>query len=177
MSERAEVRKPKTLLEVEADLCSLLSGVVDDATLRAKLEAIALDQSADDRAFVWGKCVLRDLLESPEPRNRALALRALGFDDPRAIQAATNVFDLLLPSPWLRMDKPTKILAFRALLNAATTLENARQIVERVRQAFTLPDVDESKEALFDLLARVLHRWPDLASPRERPVVFERRAP
>ena len=67
-------------------------------------------------------------------------------------------------------------LSVGALANAANTPERARTILTRAREALSLPDVRYPKESLMGLIARLLHRWPELRGPGEQPTVFERAA-
>jgi hypothetical protein len=121
--------------------------------------------------------VIRDLLESPEVHVKELALKALGRDDDRARECAAHHLDLLEGALWQwRGNRRERRLAFRALLNAATTPENARRIYDRARQALELPGQPYPKEPLVTLLGGLLHRWPDLRGPREQPVVYPREA-
>ena len=63
-----------------------------------------------------------------------------------------------------------------ALANAANSPETARLVLERAKDALNLPDVRYPKEKLLGLIAKVIHRWPELRGPREQPVVYERAA-
>jgi hypothetical protein len=74
------------------------------------------------------------------------------------------------------MQRDTRCLAFSALANAATTIETANLILERARDALNLPDARYPKERLLGLIARLIHRWPQLRGAREQPVVYERAA-
>jgi hypothetical protein len=62
------------------------------------------------------------------------------------------------------------------LANAANSLVAARLILERAKDALNLPDVRYPKEQLLALIAKVIHRWPELRGPREQFVVYERAA-
>jgi len=74
------------------------------------------------------------------------------------------------------MQRDTRTLAFGALDNAANTLETARLILDRAKDALQLPDVRYPKEKLLGLIAQIIHRWPELRGAREQPVVYERAA-
>jgi hypothetical protein len=39
-----------------------------------------------------------------------------------------------------------------------------------------LPDTRYPKERLLALIAKLIHRWPELRGPKEQPVVYERQA-
>jgi hypothetical protein len=119
---------------------------------------------------------LADLIEAAEIHVMALAYRALGADDPRARAQADQHLPLLLGTLLRPMQRDTRTLAFRALTNAAGTLDSARQIHERARDALFLPDTRYPKEKLMGLIATLLQRWPELRGANETPVVHERPA-
>jgi hypothetical protein len=83
---------------------------------------------------------------------------------------------LLLGTLLRPMQRDTRTLAFGALANAANTPETARLVLDRAKDALNLPDTRYPKERLLGLIARLLHRWPELRSPAEHLVVYERRA-
>jgi hypothetical protein len=119
---------------------------------------------------------LADLVEAAEIHVMALAYRALGLDDDRARAQAARNLPLLLGTLLRPMQRATRILAFSALDNAASTPESARKILERAKDAFNLPDKHYPKEQLLGLIAKVLSRRPELRGANEHPVVFERSA-
>ena len=119
---------------------------------------------------------MADLVEASEIHVMALAYRALGLDDERARVQAAQHLPLLLGTLLRPMQRATRTLAFGALVNAAGTLESARLILERARDALRLPDVRYPKERLLGLIAQIIHRWPELRGVREQPVVYERAA-
>jgi hypothetical protein len=123
-------------------------------------------------SFLEDPVVLRDLLEAPEIHVQALALRALGLDDDRARLLAAKNLDLLQATLLRPLHRRTRALAFRALVNAAGTLEQAKTIHDRARQALDLPDKRYPKENLIGLIGALLARWPELRRPSERPVVY-----
>ena len=106
----------------------------------------------------------------------ALAYRVLGLDDDRARAQATRHLPLLLGTLLRPMQRDTRALAFGALTNAANTLETARLILDRAKDALNLPDVRYPKEKLLGLMARLLHRWPELRGPQEQPIIYEKAA-
>jgi len=106
----------------------------------------------------------------------ALAYRALGLNDARARTQAARHLPLLLGTLLRPMQRDTRTLAFGALANAADSLETARLILDRAKDALNLPDVRYPKERLLGLIARIIHRWPELRAPSEQPVVYERAA-
>ena len=119
---------------------------------------------------------LADLVEASEIHVMALAYRALGLDDDRARAQASEHLPLLMGTLLRPMQRDTRTLAFRALANAANTVEAAKLILERAKDAMNLPDTRYPKEKLLGLIADLLHRWPELRGLREQPVVYERKA-
>jgi hypothetical protein len=117
-----------------------------------------------------------DLVEAAEIHVMALAYRALGLDDERARTQAVNHLPLLLATLLRPMQRATRLLAFGALSNAANTEESARLILDRARDALRLPDTKYPKEKLLGLIANIIHRWPQLRTEREQPVIYERAA-
>jgi hypothetical protein len=122
-------------------------------------------------SFLDDPKALRDLLEAPEIHVQALALRALGLDDDRARTLAAANLDLLQATLLRPLHRRTRLLAFRALFNAASTADAASRVVARARQALDLPDQRYPREALVGLIGQLLHAWPELRSQREQPVV------
>src|SRR6185369_3566205 len=101
---------------------------------------------------------MADLVEASEIHVMALAYRALGFDDPRAREQASAHLPLLLGTLLRPMQRDTRTLAFGALANAASTLDTARLILDRARDAMNLPDTRYPKERLLGLIAQILRR-------------------
>jgi hypothetical protein len=116
---------------------------------------------------------LRDLLEGAEIQVQLLALRVLAQDDERAGGLAAANLDLLQATLLRDMHRKSRLAALRALANAATTLDNARTILVRAKQALDLPDKGYPKEHLFALLAELCQRWPELRGPKEQPIVYQ----
>ncbi len=141
--------------------------VRDNRLARLLFERSAGSYLADPRS-------LADLVEGAEIHVMSLAYRALGLNDDRARQQASRHLPLLLGTLLRPMQRDTRTLAFGALANAADSLETARLIVERAKDALNLPDVRYPKEKLLGLIARLIHRFPELRSPREQPVIYER---
>lgn len=119
---------------------------------------------------------MADLVEASEIHVMSLAYRALGLDDPRAREQAAVHLPLLLGTLLRPMQRDTRTLAFGALANAAGSIESARLILERAKDALHLPDVRYPKERLLALIAQILHRWPELRGAKEQPLVYERQA-
>ncbi|MCP3104754.1 gliding motility protein [Myxococcus sp. K15C18031901] len=116
---------------------------------------------------------VRDLLEAPEIHAQALAFRVLGRDTPRARALAAANVDLLQATLLRPLHRRTRLAAFRAVANAAAHDEDtARRLMPRLRDAFVLPDTRYPKDALVELLAKVLGRWPALRTTSEQPRVF-----
>jgi hypothetical protein len=116
--------------------------------------------------------LLRDLLESPEIHVQILALRALGLEDSRVHAIAADNLDLLLPMLLRSLHRRTRLLAFRALLNAGGAEDHARLILDRARQALDLPEQHYPREALIALIGKLLKRWPGLCGASEQPRIF-----
>lgn len=136
-----------------------------------RLARLLFERSAE--SFLADPAALEDLLEAPEIHVQALAYRALGTDDPRARALAARRLDLLLATLLRPLRRGTRQLAFRALENAAAeSPEVAGRVLARGREALDLPDRGYPKESLVGLLGKILHRWPELRGPRERPVVW-----
>ena len=134
---------------------------------RLLFERSAASYLADPRSMA-------DLIEGAEIHVMALGYRALGLDDDRARTIAANHLPLLLGTLLRPMQRATRMLAFGAVANASeTSLENARLVLDRARDACNLPDKKYPKEKLLGLIARVLRRWPELRGPKETPVVYE----
>ena len=120
---------------------------------------------------------MADLVEAAEIHVMALAYRALGLNDDRARKMAATHLPLLLGTLLRPMHRATRMLAFGALANAVdTSVENARLVLKRARDACNLPDRKYPKEKLLGLMAAVLKRWPELRGPAEQPKVYERAA-
>jgi hypothetical protein len=127
-------------------------------------------------AYLTDARSVRDLVEAAEIHVMALAYRALGLDDDRARVLAAENLSLLLGTLLRPLHRSTRVLAFRALVNAATTRENATRIHAKAREALDLPDEEYPKEALIGLIAVLVDRWPELRGAREEPVVYRRTA-
>lgn len=123
--------------------------------------------------YLSDAAAIRDLLESPQIHVQSLAFRILGSDDPRAPEAAARSADLLQATLLRPLHRRTRLLAFKALGNAASQDERtAGYLVGRMRDALALPEKRYPTDKLVGLIANVLHRWPSLRSVSERPRVF-----
>ena len=71
---------------------------------------------------------LQDILEGAEIHVQALAYRVLGLDDDRARKAAADNSLILMGTLFRPLHRTTRLLAFRALSNAAHTPELAEKI-------------------------------------------------
>jgi hypothetical protein len=115
---------------------------------------------------------VRDLLEAAAIHVQLLALRALGQDDARAGELAADNLDLLQATLLQAMSSRSRRLALRALANAATTLDHARLIAARARQALVLPAKGYPRDEVLALLASINQRWPQLRGAHEQPVIY-----
>jgi hypothetical protein len=125
-------------------------------------------------SFLASKQGLMDLVEASEIHVQELAYRALGQNDPRAQEVGREQLPLLLGTLLRPLQRATRRAAFGALANAAQDVNAARMILDRAREAFTLPDEKYPKEQLLGLIAAILHRWPELRGVKEHPVIYER---
>jgi hypothetical protein len=139
-----------------------------------RLARLLFERSAS--AYLADPRSIADLVEGSEIHVMALAYRALGLDDERARALAPQHLPLLLGTLLRPLQRGTRELAFGALVNATTTPETARMVLDRARDALTLPDTRYPKEKLLGLIGQILHRWPELRGPREQPVIYERAA-
>ncbi|HZZ79009.1 MAG TPA: hypothetical protein VFE62_10850 [Gemmataceae bacterium] len=116
---------------------------------------------------------VRDLIEGSEVHVQMLAYRVLAQDDERARKIAVESMEILLGTLLRPLHRKTRLAAFGALANAATSdCATATKILRRARDAMRLPDKKYPKEQLVGLIGQILHAWPDLRGPRERPVIY-----
>lgn len=116
---------------------------------------------------------VRDLLESPQIHVQVLAFRILGQDDDRARALAAQNADLLQATLFRPLRRRTRLLAFKAIENAAKhDPGTAQYLLGRMRDALALPEKRYPTEQLIGLIGRVLYRWPELRGPRETPRVY-----
>lgn len=113
-----------------------------------------------------------DLLESPEIRAQILAYRILSLPDERARKIAGENLTILLGTLYRPIHRQTRLHAFRALKNAAANASSAERILGAAREACYLPDKRYPKDDLVELLAHLLHRYPELRTAQEEPVIY-----
>lgn len=135
-----------------------------------RLARLMFERSAS--FFLQDPGSMQDLVEASEIHVQALAYRALALDNDRARALATANLELLMGTLLRPLHRKTRTLAFGALANAATTLEHARRVHRRAREALDLPEMRYPKEKLIGLIALLLSRWPELRSDGEQPIVF-----
>lgn len=143
--------------------------IKENRLARLLFERSASSYLADPRSMA-------DLVEASEIHVLSLAYRALGLNDERARQQASEHLPLLMGTLLRPMQRDTRTLAFGALANAANSIESARLILDRAKDALNLPDTRYPKERLLSLIAHVLHRWPELRGANEQPLIYERQA-
>lgn len=139
-----------------------------------RLARLLFERSA--RSYLADRRGISDLVEAPEIHVQALAYRALGSDLGEARKLAAENLSVLIGTLLRPLHRTTRCFAFGALANAANDLESARKIHTRAREALALPDSHYPKEHLVGLIAQLIHRWPELRSAAEQPVVYERAA-
>jgi hypothetical protein len=139
-----------------------------DPNPRGKLGQLFFVQSAE--AWLAAPEYLRDLLESPALEVQALALRV------QARAASADNFDLVVPLLLCRLSRRVLSLVC-AVASQADTLETARVVRDKARDALSLPRPPAQREELIALLGKLLHRWPQLCGPRETPLVHAKRLP
>jgi hypothetical protein len=124
-------------------------------------------------AFLAVPEAVRDLIEGSEVHVQMLGYHVLAQDDDRAHQSAVDVLEIVLGTLLRPLHRKTRMAAFGALANAARADETAAaRVLRRAREALRLPDTRYPKEQLIGLIGAILHAWPALRGPRERPVVF-----
>ncbi len=138
-----------------------------------RLARLLLERSLD--GFLSDPSALCDLIEASEIHVQHLAYRVLALDDDRARAAAAANLDILIGTLLRPLQRRTRLAAFGALANACTSVTNARRIIERARDALVLPDQKYPKEQLLGLIGTILHRWPELRSATEAPVIYRRK--
>jgi hypothetical protein len=143
----------------------------NDLIRKNRLARLLFERSASD--YLSDPASMQDLVEASEIHVQALAYRVLALDDERARYIAAHNMELLLGTLLRPLHRTTRALAFHALRNAATTHEIAQRILTRAREAMDLPDRRYPKEELVGLIGQVLHKWPELRSDREKPLVYE----
>jgi len=145
-----------------------------DQTVRDnRLARLLLERSLE--GFLNDPKALCDLIEASQIHVQHLAYRVLGLDDDRARAAAAENLDILIGTLLRPLQRTTRLAAFRALVNACSSVANARRILKRARDALALPDKKYPKEQLLGLIGTIVHRWPELRSANEAPVICRRK--
>lgn len=139
-----------------------------------RLARLLYEHSAE--SYLASQTAIRDLLEASEIHAQRVAFAALALDDDRARAAGAAHLDLLRSTLLRPLHRRTRLVAFRALQNAAGDLDVATVVLDAAREALHLPDRRYPKEELVSLIGHVLARHGSLRSAREQPVVY-RRAP
>lgn len=148
-----------------------------DALLKSNRLTRLLFERSTDFYLSDGRAV-RDLLESPQIHVQALAFRVLGRGDARARTLAAQNVDLLQATLLRPLHRRTRLMAFAAVRNAALADETtARRLLTRMKETLSLPDRRYPKEQLVGLMAEVLHHWPSLRGPSERPRIYGEATP
>ena len=126
-------------------------------------------------SFLTSPVAVQDLVEGSDIQVMTLGYRILALRDDRAVKLAGANLDLLLGTLLRPIHRKTRMAAFQALANAARSgPEAAKRVLGRARDALKLPDKKYPKAELIALIANVLAVAPELASPRERQVVYRR---
>lgn len=124
-------------------------------------------------AFLSVPDAVRDLIEGSEVHVQMLAYRVLAEADERARTLAAESLDILQGTLLRPLHRKTRLAAFGALANAAHADRGAAaRVLRRAREALCLPDKRYPKEDLVGLIGQVLHAWPELRGPRERPIIY-----
>jgi hypothetical protein len=145
-----------------------------DALLKSnKLARLLFARSFD--TYLAAPASVGDLVEGSDIHVMMLAYNILARDDDRARLLAVEHLDLLLGTLLRPLHRKTRLPAFGALANAAKADAGAAaRVLERVREAFKLPDKKYPKEQLAGLAAAILQAYPALQGERERPVIYRR---
>ncbi len=126
-------------------------------------------------SFLASPVAVQDLIEGSDIHVMTLAYRVLALRDPRAVALAGANLDILIGTLLRPIHRKTRIASFHALANAARSgPEAAKRVLLRARDALKLPDKKYPKAELIGLIGAVLEAAPDLAGPRERPVIYRR---
>jgi hypothetical protein len=115
-----------------------------------------------------------DLLEADEIHVRAIAVRAITSDDPRALPLARQNRDRLLAALDGRLPRVVARQALRMLERLADEPDAVQRILIWTRAALAEPKPSYPTGELTALLARQLKLHPTLREPREIPIVYRR---
>lgn len=125
------------------------------------------------KSFLVSPAAVQDLVEGSDIHVMMLAYRILALPDPRAVTLAHQNLDILLGTLLRPMHRKTRLAAFGALTNAArSSPEAAKRVLSRARDALKLPDKKYPKAELVGLMGTILQIAPELAGPREQPVIY-----
>jgi hypothetical protein len=115
---------------------------------------------------------VQDLLESENELVRAVALRAIALKDERAAALVAENLSMLIAA-MLQVKRSARRDLFKGLSNRAEQDRgDAARILARAREVLFMPDRVVSKKDFFDLISRILHRWPELRGERESLPVY-----
>lgn len=129
-------------------------------------------------SFLSSPVAVQDLVEGSDIHVMSLAYRILAQRDARAVRLAGANLDILLGTLLRPIHRKTRLAAFAALANAARSApEAAKRVLSRARDALKLPDKKYPKAELIGLIGAVLEAAPELAGPREKPVIYRRAVP
>jgi hypothetical protein len=129
-------------------------------------------------SFLSSPVAVQDLVEGSDIHVMSLAYRILALRDPRAVKLAGANLDILLGTLLRPIHRKTRLAAFAALANAARSgPEAAKRVLSRARDALKLPNKRYPKAELIGLIGAVLEAAPELAGPREKPVIYRRAVP
>jgi len=117
-----------------------------------------------------------ELLEADEIHVRAIAVREITSDDPRALPLARQNRDRLLAALDGRLPRVVARQALRMLERLADEPDAVQHILTWTRAALARPKASCPTGELTALLARQLKLHPALREPREVPIVYRRTA-
>lgn len=128
-------------------------------------------------SFLSSEVAVQDLVEGSDIHVMSLAYRILAQRDQRAVKLAGANLDILLGTLLRPIHRKTRLAAFAAVANAARSgPDAAKRVLARARDALKLPDKKYPKAELIGLIGAVLEAAPELASSREKPVIYRRAA-
>jgi hypothetical protein len=127
-----------------------------------------------ERACLHDSTDAAQLLQAEERHVCALAVQALTSEAPQAALRARENLDALLHA--LERPLPRAVIrrALTRLDSAVSGPAQATRVVEWARAKLPRHDSRYSEDAMLGLVARQLHRFPDLRSETEKPTVYRR---